>query len=203
MILQTIERYYRFHAGIYDATRWSFLFGRPELIQEAISHFVPSHILEIGCGTGKNLTQLAQHLPQARLVGLDLSEDMLEQAQKNLAAYSSRIKLLHRTYDRPLTADSAFDLIVFSYSLSMMPKDWEHVIKYARQDLKPGGLIAVVDFHDSNFGWFKRWMSMNHVRMDGHLLSGLQSSFRSLSLEVNHAYGGLWSYFLFIGQTEM
>ena len=203
MILQTIERYYRFHAGIYDATRWSFLFGRTELIQQIIDRFAPSRILEIGCGTGKNLAHLAHHLPQARLVGLDLSEDMLEQAQKNLAAYSSRIELLHRTYDRPLTADSAFDLIVFSYSLSMMPKDWEKVLEYTRQDLKPGGLIAVVDFHDSNFSWFKRWMGMNHVRMDGHLLSGLQSSFRSLSLEVNHAYGGLWSYFLFIGQTEM
>jgi len=85
----------------------------------------------------------------------------------------------------------------------MMHKNWESVIEYAQQDLKPGGLIAVVDFHDSSFSWFKRWMGMNHVRMDGHLLPRLQSLFRSLHLEVNHAYGGLWSYFLFIGQTEV
>jgi len=203
MILQNVERYYHFHARIYDATRWSFLFGRTELIQKIVSRSVPSHILEIGCGTGKNLADLAHYLPQARLVGLDISEDMLRQVRKNLNAYPSRIELLHRTYDRPLKADPAFDLILFSYSLSMMHKNWESVIEYARQDLKPGGLIAVVDFHDSRFGWFKHWMSMNHVRMDGHLLPRLQSSFRSLNLEVNHAYGGLWSYFLLIGQTEM
>ncbi len=201
MILQNIERYYRFHAGIYDATRWSFLFGRAELIQKIISRSVPSPILEIGCGTGKNLADLCHHLPQARLVGLDISEDMLRQARKNLAAYHSRVELLHRTYDRPIKANPAFDLILFSYSLSMMHKNWESVIEYARQDLKPGGLIAVVDFNDSDFDWFKRWMGMNHVRMDGHLLPRLQSSFRSLKLEINHAYGGLWSYFLFIGQT--
>lgn len=203
MILQTIERYYRFHASIYDATRWSFLFGRAGLIQEVVNHFVPSYILEIGCGTGKNLAHLAHHLPQVRLVGLDISEDMLGQARKNLAAYSSRIELLHRPYDRPITAEPAFDLVLFSYSLSMMHKDWENVIEYAQQDLRPGGLIAVVDFHDSCFDWFKRWMGMNHVQMDGYLLPRLQSSFRSLHLEVNPAYGGLWSYFLFIGQLEM
>ena len=202
MILQNIERYYRFHARIYDATRWSFLFGRTALIQAAISCSVPSsHILEIGCGTGKNLAHLTRHLPQARLIGLDISEDMLEQARKNLATSSNQVELLHRPYDRPITANPAFDLILFSYSLSMMHKDWENVLEYARQDLKSGGLIAVVDFHDSGLGWFKRWMGMNHVRMDGHLLLGLQSLFRPLQLEVNRAYGGLWSYFLFIGQT--
>jgi S-adenosylmethionine-diacylgycerolhomoserine-N-methlytransferase len=82
-----------------------------------------------------------------------------------------------------------------------MHKNWDSAIEYAQQDLKPGGLIAVVDFNDSSFSWFKRWMGMNHVQMDGHLLPRLQSSFRSLKLEINHAYGGLWSYFLFIGQT--
>ena len=202
MILQNIERYYRFHAGIYDVTRWSFLFGRAELIQEIVSRFVLSNILEIGCGTGKNLVNLCHYLPQARLVGLDISEDMLRQARKNLNAYPSRVEFLHRTYDRPIKAEPAFDLILFSYSLSMMPKDWESAIEYAQQDLRPGGLIAVVDFNDSSFSWFKRWMGLNHVRMDGHLLLRLRSSFRPLYLEINHAYAGWWSYFLFIGQTE-
>ena len=203
MILQNIERYYHFHARIYDATRWSFLFGRAELIQEIVSRFVLSNILEIGCGTGKNMANLCHYLPQARLVGLDISEDMLRQARKNLAAHPSRVELLHRTYDRPIKAKPAFNLILFSYSLSMMHKDWESAIEYAQQDLRSGGLIAVVDFNDSSFSWFKRWMGMNHVRMDGHLLPRLQSSFRSLKLEINHAYGGLWSYFLFIGQTRV
>jgi S-adenosylmethionine-diacylgycerolhomoserine-N-methlytransferase len=29
-----MDRYYRFHAKIYDATRWSFLFGREALIRQ-------------------------------------------------------------------------------------------------------------------------------------------------------------------------
>jgi S-adenosylmethionine-diacylgycerolhomoserine-N-methlytransferase len=105
MILQNIERYYRFHARIYDATRWGFLFGRAELIQKIVSRFVLSHILEIGCGTGKNLANLSHYLPQARLIGLDISEDMLRQARKNLGAYCNRVELLHRTYDRPIKLD--------------------------------------------------------------------------------------------------
>ena len=202
MILPTVERYYRFHAGIYDATRWSFLFGRTELIQRVASRFAPSHILEVGCGTGKNLVRLCQQLSQARVVGLDISEDMLRRARKSLNAYRNRAEFLQRPYDQPLKVNPAFDLILFSYSLSMMPKDWENAIDSVRQDVKPGGLIAVVDFHDSCSSGFKRWMGVNHVRMDGHLLPRLQSSFRPIQLEINPAYAGWWSYFLFIGQTE-
>ncbi len=31
--LHPLERYYRFHSRIYDATRWSFLFGRDKLVR--------------------------------------------------------------------------------------------------------------------------------------------------------------------------
>jgi S-adenosylmethionine-diacylgycerolhomoserine-N-methlytransferase len=42
-----LARYYRFHARIYDATRWSFLFRRTALSAPA----APAHILEVA-GTG-------------------------------------------------------------------------------------------------------------------------------------------------------
>ena len=39
-------------------------------------------ILEVGCGTGYNLLNLAQTYPKATLVGMDLSSDMLAIAKK-------------------------------------------------------------------------------------------------------------------------
>ena len=67
-------------------------------------------------------------------------------------------------------------------------------------DPAPGGAIAVVDFHDSGSTQFKRWMGLHHVRLDGHLLPGLQSLFPSHTAAIRPAFGGLWHYFRFIGR---
>lgn len=194
-----MEGYYRLHAQIYDATRWSFLFGRKTIIRQVAAMTQPATILEIGCGTGKNLLTLAKTFPQARLFGLDISESMLKIAAKNLAAQQVSVELLHQAYDRPLQREPGFDLILCSYSLSMINPDWPRVIQYAQADLKPGGWVAVVDFHNSAVPLFKRWMQVNHVRMDGHLLPALAGAFQPQHVETPSAYGGLWQYFLYVG----
>jgi len=195
-----MERYYRLHSKIYDATRWSFLFGRKTMIQRISAIKQPANILEIGCGTGKNLINLGRAFPYATLSGLDISASMLKVAHQNLGLLAGRVNLLKTAYDRPLQPERPYNLILFSYSLSMMNPDWNRAIKYAEADLAPGGLIAVVDFHDSAWPFFKRWMGVNHVRMDGHLLPELEACFRTQTREIHQAYSGFWEYFLFIGK---
>ena len=196
---QALERYYRFHARIYDATRWSFLFGRARLIERVAALHTPRNILEIGCGTGRNLARLARRFPDARLTGLDLSADMLACARRYLEPHGDRITLLHQAYARPLDEAPRFDLIVVSYCLSMINPGYAEVIASARQDLQLNGLIAAVDFHDSSWSAFRRWMGVNHVRMEGQLLPELRARFRPLDSTVSRAYGGVWRYFYFIG----
>ena len=197
---RAIERYYRRHAGIYDLTRWSFLWGREALVRQVASAFTPARILEVGCGTGKNLVQLGRRFPQARLWGLDLSGDMLTVARKKLQGLAPRLTLIQAAYDQPVGEEPFFDLVVFSYTLSMFNPGWEGALAAAGQDLAPGGAIAVVDFHDSDSALFKRWMGRNHVRLDGHLLPGLKSRFPSHEATIRPAFGGLWSYFRFMGR---
>ncbi len=197
---QTLERYYRVHAGFYDLTRWSFLLGREALVQRVAACLVPKAVLEVGCGTGRNLGRLGRRFPQARLWGVDLSADMLAVARKKLQDLAPRLTLIRSAYDRPVGEEPSFDLVVFSYALSMFNPGWEEALAAADWDLLPGGLLAVVDFHDSPFPAFKSWMGLNHVRLDGHLLPGLKARFPLLEAAVHFAYGGLWSYFLFLGR---
>lgn len=196
-----LTRYYRWHAKLYDATRWSFLFGRTALIQ-SIAHLSPPprRILEIGCGTGSNLLHLARQFPDAAITGLDLSSDMLARARRKLAIHPARITLIQWRYDQPLNPRPAFDLIVFSYCLSMINPGWERAMDAALRDLRPGGRLAVVDFHDTRFAGFQRWMGINHVRMDGHLLPRLNALCPPVAQTLRAAYGGGWRYFSFIGQ---
>ncbi|HRD66044.1 MAG TPA: class I SAM-dependent methyltransferase [Candidatus Competibacter sp.] len=199
---RALERYYRFHARIYDATRWSFLFGRTDLVERAAALRTPSNILEIGCGTGRNLVRLARRFPRARLTGLDLSADMLARARRRLEPHSDRIALVRQAYARPLSDEPGFDLIVFSYCLSMIDPGWEQVIASASRDLRPDGSIAVVDFYDSPSPSFRRWMGINHVRLEGRLLPELHDRFISLDSAIHRAYGGLWRYFHFVGTPQ-
>ena len=191
--------YYRWHARLYDATRWSFLFGRSALIRAITGRCQPASILEIGCGTGSNLLRLRRRFPDAAITGLDLSTDMLVQARRKLAQRASAVTLLQQRYDRPLSAEPAFDLIVFSYCLSMIDPGWQQALDAALGDLQPGGLLAVVDFHDTRFSGCRRWMGFNHVRMDGHLLPYLTAHCQPIEQQVKAAYGNAWRYFSFIG----
>lgn len=194
-----LERYYRLHSKIYDATRWTFLFGRKAILDRAAALAAPTRILEIGCGTGKNLVHLCRLFPAAAMTGLDLSEAMLQVARKNLGPLQQRVTLLPMAYRQPLQPEHPFELIVCSYSLSMINPGWDDVLDSATADLTPGGLIAVVDFHDSRGRGFKTWMGLNHVQMEGHLLPGLRARFTPKLSEIHPAYAGLWEYLLFIG----
>jgi S-adenosylmethionine-diacylgycerolhomoserine-N-methlytransferase len=75
-------------------------------------------------------------------------------------------------------------------------------LESAAADLQTGGLIAVVDFHQTPLRVFRRWMQYNHVRMTGHLLPGLAARFRPRLVETRRAYGGWWTYLLFIGEKR-
>jgi S-adenosylmethionine-diacylgycerolhomoserine-N-methlytransferase len=197
-----LHRYYRLHAPIYDWTRWSFLFGRQELVERLARGPAPSRILEIGCGTGANLLALAQSFPQAQLSGMDLSEHMLRRARKKLARFGDRIRLFQGRYPEDEAfpgAERPFDLIVFSYTLTMFGDGWGPALEAARNALSTRGQVAAIDFHESRLPGFRRWMSLNHVRVEGHLFPALTARFAARHSEVRSAFWGAWTYFLFIG----
>jgi S-adenosylmethionine-diacylgycerolhomoserine-N-methlytransferase len=195
-----VENYYRWHARLYDATRWSFLFGRTAILADVATLLTPRRILEVGCGTGKNLANLCRRFPRATVTGVDLSAPMLAVARRKTAPFGARVKLVHRAYDAPLGAGAGHDLVLFSYALSMFNPGFETALRAAADDLAPGGCIAVVDFHATPLRWFERWMGVNHVRMNGQLRPLLQTLFTPHLDRVDPAYGGAWQYLRFVGR---
>ncbi len=194
-----VERYYRVQSSLYDLTRWTFLFGRTRLLRCVAALGTPGRILEVGCGTGRNLVELARLFPTARITGLDLSQAMLARARRKTAGLGQRVELVHGRYDKPLHESPSFDLVLFSYSLTMFNPGFEIAIDSARRDLVPGGRVAAVDFHDSPWPWFTTWMQLNHVRTDAQLRPVFRRYFETRHDEVRLAYGGVWRYFMFLG----
>jgi S-adenosylmethionine-diacylgycerolhomoserine-N-methlytransferase len=167
-----MDKIYRWQSRIYDVTRKPYLLGRDMLLAELQVHRPPT-ILEIGCGTGRNLIIAARQCPEARLVGVDISRVMLSVAHRSIekAGLHHRINLLQvdaseisSTFDNLCTFDSIF----FSYSLSMIP-NWRKSVASALDILAEGGVLAIVDFGDQA-GWprycrylLNSWLKLFHV----------------------------------------
>ena len=195
---EAMQSYYVFQSTIYDATRWLFLFGRTSILDLLKFEETPKHILEIGCGTGFNLERLAKKYPNTKITGIDVSGDMLAKAQKKLAAYDN-VALIEKAYGNEPMNLEAPDLVLFSYSLTMINPQYASIIEQAYKDLKPGGKVAVVDFHSTPNNWFKKHMENNHVRMEAQLDPELESKFTTELKKVNKAYLGTWNYFMYVG----
>jgi len=175
---------YRHQRHIYDLTRKYYLFGRDTLIRE-LDLRGEERVIEIGCGTARNLIAIANRYPCARLYGLDASQEMLKSAGAAIArsGFSDRIKLVH-AYAEDLTPalfgeEVLFDRAVFSYSLSMIP-DWRKALSAAASAVGPQGRIHAVDFGDlAGFGpifagLMKAWLARFHVEPRVEILQSVE-----------------------------
>ena len=180
---ELMDRVYRSQGGIYDLTRKYYLLGRDQLI-DALEPPPGGRVLEIGCGTARNLVQAAKVWPDAEFYGFDISSEMLKAARKNLAqsGIRDRITLFHGDAENPALAMPltvrSFDRIFLSFCLSMIP-DWQGAIRQAVALLAPGGELHIVDFGQSEQlsapfrSLLQRWLALFHVEPRKHLASFL------------------------------
>ncbi|MBN1269502.1 MAG: methyltransferase domain-containing protein [Kiritimatiellae bacterium] len=94
------------------------------------------HILDLGCGDGALTARLAQLVPRGRVVGLDASHGMIEQARTRGAA-----NIEFRIGDiNALSFDGELDL-VFSNATLHWIKDHRRLLAAVHRALKPGGML--------------------------------------------------------------
>lgn len=146
-----MDRVYRYQRHGYDLTRRYYLLGRDDLI-EALRPPAGGSVLEIGCGTARNLIKAARRYPSANCYGVDISEAMLQTARSHVerAGLTDRIALAAgdaAEFDPVAVFGKAgFDRVFFSYSLSMIPM-WRQALNAAADMAARGhGRLHVVDF---------------------------------------------------------
>jgi S-adenosylmethionine-diacylgycerolhomoserine-N-methlytransferase len=143
-------------------------------------------VLEIGCGTARNLIRLARQRPGVHCYGLDVSTEMLATAAAKVKSrgLEARIALQHcfaeeLDHAKTFGLDAPFDAAFFSYSLSMIPT-WPQAIDAALANIKRGKAFYVVDFWDQGDwpGWFrallKYWLDLFHVHYRPELIDHLK-----------------------------
>ena len=97
--------------------------------------------LEVAIGTGLNLP----HYPErVRLMGIDLSPEMLALAEARGKELGRRLRLTEGDAQDLPFADGSFDTVVCTYALCSVPDDAAAIAEMHRV-LKPGGRLILVD----------------------------------------------------------
>lgn len=202
-----MDAIYRSQRHIYDLTRKYYLLGRDALIA-GLAPPPDGAVLEIGCGTGRNLIAAARAWPEARFFGIDISAAMLETARAKVtkAGLADRILLAQgdaTAFDaHGLFGVAAFDRIFQSYTLSMIP-DWRGAIREGAAKLAPGGRLDIVDFGQQEqlprafrralFAWLARFDVSPRATLQPALIeaaSEIGGTARFVALHRGYAWSG-------------
>ena len=194
-----MDRVYRWQRPIYDLTRKYYLFGRDRLIRE-LDMKPGMAVLEIGCGTGRNLAMVGRTWRGVRLHGLDISGEMLREARRKLGRAGVLALGDATRFDaQALLGREGFERVMLSYALSMIP-DWQAALAQAAATVAPGGSLHVVDFGDCAglprplrallVGWLARF----HVTPRIDLGNTAARIARDLGLRLEHQRGPMGYY---------
>ncbi|MDH4439232.1 MAG: class I SAM-dependent methyltransferase [Rhizobium sp.] len=165
-----MDAMYRYQRHVYDLTRKYYLIGRDQMIS-GLDMPDGGTLLEVGCGTGRNLLLAQRRYPTARLHGLDISAEMLASARYNFRKECDvpMLRIADATRFAPEDfGTTGFDRVMISYALSMIP-DWQSAIDRAIAALSPSGALHIVDFGQQEDlpSWFRAslqaWLARFHV----------------------------------------
>ncbi len=123
-------------------------------VVDAVRGIASPRILDVGCGTGRFLSQLASALPTARLTGLDLSPFYIKEASRNLASALEASLLVDDASNIPLR-DSTQDAVTSVFMFHELPRAVRRdVLREMVRVVRPGGTIVIEDsaqLSDSEF----------------------------------------------------
>jgi ubiquinone/menaquinone biosynthesis C-methylase UbiE len=132
------ERFYREFAWTYDAVAAAVSWGRwQDWILTALP-LLHGDVLEVGCGTGNLQRALAGRPAIRRVVGLDLSQQMLTLARRK----APQARLTRADVRRLPFPGAAFDCVVATFPSEYIA-DPQALAEIARI-LRPGGQLQIV-----------------------------------------------------------
>lgn len=150
-----------------------------ELVLQHIDRTTPLRVLDLGCGTGEQLFDLARVLPRAILTGVDISAASIRAAESARARRGLDGRIIFETADFMKYRGSGFDLILSWGVLHLIPAATEALFAKITFDLARGGLlVATMPYrclHNAVLGGVRR--SLRAVRgslVDTMILALLQ-----------------------------
>ncbi len=160
MTLNTTEtrNLYRKRAHRYDMAIWIYRLAGFHIDQyrrdtvAALALQPGDMVVELGCGTGLNFPLIQEAIgPDGRIIGVDLTDAMLTQAQKRVQTDGwKNVELVQidlARFDFPTDVAA----ILSTLAITLVP-EYDEIIRRGAAALKPRGRLAVMDFKRPD-GW--------------------------------------------------
>lgn len=177
--------------------------ARSERMRDIVVRHVPRdraiRLLDLGCGTGSLVFRLAAALPQATLVGIDISPANIRAARAHTTRESGAGRVQFEVVNYLDYAADPFDVIVADGVLHLIPADTDVLFRKLARDLVSGGVLvsdmAVDGIYNRAFAALRRalgrvrtpWLDAQILRI-GKLLHGHEMDDRSLRERVDYMY---------------
>lgn len=133
-----------------EKIRYKYHFYLPELFDWIAGQKPKARLLEIGCGMGTDLIQLARR--DLDVTGIDLTEEGINLAQKRFQLYNITAELKVDDAENLSFQDNTFD-IVYSFGVLHHTPDTQKSIDEVYRVLKPGGLAVIMLYHRRSYNY--------------------------------------------------
>ncbi|HTX52093.1 MAG TPA: methyltransferase domain-containing protein [Candidatus Baltobacteraceae bacterium] len=159
MDYETIKRAYAILSPVYD-----FLFdkifypGRVAAV-DLLEIQSGSCVLEVGVGTGLNLPLYPR---DARITGVDISEEMLKKARERVTQFGmTNTELLVMDGSKLEFPDNSFDRVIATYVISAVPDPVKTLLEMRRVCKPSGHLVILNHFKSENpvIGMFEKLLA--------------------------------------------
>lgn len=151
---------YRRWARVYDEVFGGVSAAGRHRAVAAVNALPGRRVLEVGVGTGLALPRYA---PEKRIVGVDLSREMLERASERVRAERLRnvLGLVEMDAERMGFADASFDIAVAMFTATVVP-DARRLLREMQRVVRPGGDLLFVNHFRAERGlrwWAERTLA--------------------------------------------
>jgi demethylmenaquinone methyltransferase/2-methoxy-6-polyprenyl-1,4-benzoquinol methylase len=147
---QQVARMFNSIAHRYDLLNHSLSLGTDIIWRKkavaCLRPLAPKQILDVATGTG-DLALEALSLNPDKVIGVDISEGMLELGRKKVTArgLDARVQLLSGDSEALPFADGAFDAVTVAFGVRNF-EDLHRGLCEMRRVLRPGGMMVVLEF---------------------------------------------------------
>ena len=151
------EQHFSEAASRYDFATRAMSLGRDAAWKRQLVATLPQlpvpTCVDLACGTGDIVFLLAEKYPTGQIVGIDLTEPMLELARKR--CNSDNIAFVRQDMAETGFPDESVDIVTGGYAVRNAAELRQAFVEIHRI-LKPGGFVALLDFSKPPSQWFQR-----------------------------------------------